>query len=145
MERSNGKSSATAEESQSAPGPEVLEKATRRQFTAKYKRRILDQIDGMASGDVAAFLRREGLYWSNVCTWRKQREKGALAGLEPRQKGPGAKPASEPLTRRVAQLERENTRLAKQLREARLILDVQKKVLSLCEQIGDGDEPSSRS
>ena len=36
---------------------------------------------------LAALLRREGLYSSHLTTWRKQRESGEIAGLEPRKRG----------------------------------------------------------
>ncbi len=61
----------------SRPNPEVAAKATRRRFSARYKLRVLEQADGCEeSGEVGALLRREGLYWSNLQTWRRQREHG---------------------------------------------------------------------
>ena len=56
--------------------PEVDSKARRRQFSAAYKRRILDEAEKGGSGAVAGLLRREGLYSSHLTTWRKQRESG---------------------------------------------------------------------
>ena len=71
------------------PDPEVPSKATRRRFSARYKLRILEQADGCEeSGGVGALLRREGLYWSNLQTWRRQREEGTLQALTPRKRGP---------------------------------------------------------
>ena len=54
------------------PDPEVPAKATRRRFSAKYKLKILRQADQCGPGEVGALLRREGLYWSNLQTWRRQ-------------------------------------------------------------------------
>ncbi|MCD4784092.1 MAG: helix-turn-helix domain containing protein, partial [Candidatus Eremiobacteraeota bacterium] len=70
------------------PNPEVLERPRRRRFTAKYKLRILKEIDSATlRGESGAILRREGLYSSHIKSWRKQRERGALAGLSPKKRG----------------------------------------------------------
>gem|GEM_PF-5166533 len=63
-----------------AVDPEVLEKPMRRRFTAQYKLGILEEADrcDQGSGQLGALLRREGLYWSNLTTWRRQRDKGVL-------------------------------------------------------------------
>lgn len=110
------------------PDPEVLEKKARRQYTARYKLRILEEVDACStSGQVGAVLRREGLYHSNIRTWRQQREKGTLEGLSPKKRGRKAKEPN-PLAARVAELERENRRLTEKLRKAETIIEVQKKV-----------------
>ncbi len=67
------------------PDPEVPAKATRRRFTPAYKRRILNE--AAASTDLGALLRREGLYSSNLTTWRKQMDRGVLAALSPKKRG----------------------------------------------------------
>ena len=59
-----------------------MAKAERRRFTAEYKLKVLREADHCEQpGEIGALLRREGLYWSNLITWRKQRERGELAGL----------------------------------------------------------------
>ncbi len=61
---------------------EVTAKPTRRRYTAEYKLRILREADACTGGgEVGALLRREGLYFSNLTVWRKQRERGELQGL----------------------------------------------------------------
>ena len=61
--------------------PEVVAKATRRRFTVDYKLKILDQADpGQDAGQLGAWLRRQGLYHSNLQLWRRQREQGILNG-----------------------------------------------------------------
>ena len=56
------------------PNPEVVVKARRRQFSAEYKRRILQEADTCTQRrEVGALLRREGLYSSHLNTWRHQR------------------------------------------------------------------------
>ena len=111
-----------------APDPEVSDKAVRRQFTAKYKLSVLQQADACAeSGGIAALLRREGIYSSNLNTWRRQRDQGTLEALTPKQRG--RKPSPHDLvTQENHQLRKENTRLANRLKQAELIIDVQKKV-----------------
>ena len=96
------------------PDPEVPSKATRRRFSARYKLRILEQADGCESGEVGALLRREGLYWSNLQTWRRQREQGTLQALTPRKRGRKAKPVN-PLDHQLRQVEAENRKLKRKL------------------------------
>lgn len=110
-----------------APDPEVPEKATRRTFTAEYKLRILREVDACKEeGEVGAVLRREGLYSSHLTTWRRQREAGELQGLTPRKRGRRNKKAKVS-AKEVDQLRRENARLKRELEQARLIIDIQKK------------------
>lgn len=120
----------------SVPNPEVPERTVRRRFTAAYKLRILREADGCTEpGQRGALLRREGLYSSNLTLWRKQ----ASEGLIPKRRGPQAqKPDLQ--TRRIAELERENVRLTHKLRQAELIIDVQKKVADLLK--GSSEEQS---
>jgi transposase len=81
---------------------------------------------------VAALLRREGLYSSNLAAWRKQRASGEMAGLTPRKRGKKPVPRN-PLTAENEQLRRENARLQKRLHQAETIVAVQKK---LCDLLG---------
>ena len=88
------------------PNPEVAARATRRRFSARYKLRILEQADGCESGEVGALLRREGLYWSNLQAWRRQREHGTLQALTPRKRGRKSKPVN-PLDRQLKRVQAE--------------------------------------
>ena len=110
------------------PDPEVPEKQPRRRFTAQYKLRILDEVEASNDqGHIGAIVRREGLYYSNIRDWRRQRDQGILHGLSPRKRGRKAK-AINPLAKKVAELERQNRRLQKKLRQAETIIEVQKKI-----------------
>jgi transposase len=111
------------------PDPEV--KPARRRYTAQYKLKILEQLDNCKnSGDVGALLRREGLYSSHLTKWRRQREAGALTGLQEKKRG--VKPNEvNPLSRELARLQRENERLQMRLKQAETIIEVQKKVSQL--------------
>lgn len=110
------------------PDPEVREKAVRRRFTAAYKLRILQEAASCKrKGQLGALLRREGLYSSNLATWKRQMEQGTLEALSPKKRGRKAK-EPDPSARRIAELERENARLQKKLRQAETIIEVQKKI-----------------
>lgn len=105
--------------------------ASRRQFSAEYKRRILELADQCsAHGEIGALLRREGLYSSHLGKWRAQRKQGVLGALAPRQRGrkPTERSVASP---RLEQLERDNQRLRAKLEQAELIIEVQKKVSRL--------------
>jgi transposase len=123
------------------PDPEVVEKAGRRRFTAKYKLGVLDAAERCQPGEIGALLRREGLYSSHLTTWRRQREAGALAGLAPVQRGRKAQ-TIDAQGQRVVELQRENERLRQRLVQAETIIEVQKKV-SLLLGIDPGPVPSS--
>lgn len=108
--------------------PEVPEKARRRRFTAEYKLRVLQEADACGEpGDIGALLRREGLYSSHLVLWRRQRAEGILQSLSPRKRGRQPQ-QKNPLAKKVAELERENKRLERRLKQAEIIIDVQKKV-----------------
>ena len=110
------------------PETEVVVKAKRRQYTAEYKLRLLKEIDScQGNGDIGAVLRREGLYSSMLSKWKEQRDNGALDGLSAQKRGPKLDPQAAEL----ALMKRDNDRLRERLRQAELIIDVQKKVAQL--------------
>lgn len=106
------------------PDPQVVERPVRRSFTKAYKLDILRQIDACTKdGQIGEILRREGLYSSNVSSWRVQFKQGRLD--TPASGKRVAKPVAHDL--RVPQLQRENARLQARLQQAELILEIQKK------------------
>jgi transposase-like protein len=106
-------------------------KPKRRQFTAQYRLRILEEADRCTEpGEVGRLLRREGLYSSHLTAWRKARRDGALRGLSSKKRGAKAK-VRNPLEPRVHELEAKVVRLEKELHTAHTILDVQGKVAGL--------------
>lgn len=113
-------------ESVAPPNPEVPERPQRRRFTREYKLRVLAETDAAPAGSIAAILRREGLYSSHLDSFRKQQDAGSLTG-------PGGRrgPKPNPLASEVAKLRRRNARLEHELENARLVIDVQKKVSKL--------------
>ena len=104
--------------------------------------RILEEVDACSEpGEIGRLLRREGLYSSHLSEWRRSRREGTLAALAPRKRGRKPKPRN-PLDHKVARLEREKAALEEELRKARIIIDVQKKVAGLLGGIPDDEETS---
>lgn len=107
---------------------EVAVKVQRRRFTAEYKQKVLREAeDCERPGEIGALLRREGLYWSNLTHWRRQRESGELAGLTGKRRGPQHR-EKNPLAERVRELERDNVRLKRRAERAEGLVELQKKV-----------------
>ena len=107
---------------------EVVSKAQRRQCTAEYKLDILQESEACSlPGEIGALLRREGLYSQLLAKWRDQRECGSLSALSQHRRGPKVDEQAVELVR----LQRENKRLLEKLKQAELIMDVQKKVAQM--------------
>lgn len=122
------------------PEPEVVPVGQRRQFSAGYKVRILEEADACsAPGEIGALLRREGLYSSHLGKWRKARARGQLQSLEPQQRGRQPEPGAG-LRQQVERLEREKARLEARLAQAEAIIEVQKKVSQLLGLMPQRDE-----
>ena len=124
-----------------AAEPELVERPSRRRFTAEYKLAILREWEACTEpGSVGALLRREGLYTSHLSAWRQQRDAGALEGLG---RARGRKPAdrqmleNEVLRQRLERKEAEIQRLRK-------VIEIQGNVSALLEQmLGTEGEPPS--
>jgi hypothetical protein len=74
-------------------------------------------------------LRREGLYASNLTTWRRQRKQGEIDALTAKKRGP--KVVVSPLVKQNREQQAVIARLTKKLKNAELIIEVQKKVAAL--------------
>ena len=110
---------------------EVSEKATRRRFTAEYKRRIIKEADACKEqGQLGALLRREGLYYSNLDTWRRQAKQGTLDALSSKKRGPRAK-RGDKSARLIKEQEKEILKLKAGLKKAELIIEAQKKITEI--------------
>jgi transposase len=110
---------------------EVPSKPRRRRFTAEYKRKILEEVAACSKpGEIGALLRREGLYSSSLGEWRRAQERGALAGLTPKRRGPAPK-IPHPLERKILELQREVSRLQRRAERAEGLVELQKKVSEL--------------
>ncbi len=105
-----------------------MAKPKRRQFSAEYRLRILEEAERCTQrGEVGRLLRREGLYSSHLTAWRKARRTGSLRELASKKRG--AKPAERnPLDAKVRALEAQVARLQHELHTAHTILDVREKL-----------------
>jgi transposase len=113
-----------------APDSEVSAKPQRRRFTPTYKARIVEEVQRCTeSGQIGALLRREGLYSSALTQWRRQYQSGALQALKDDKRG--RKRTRDARDQELERLQRDNERLNKKLRQAELIIEIQKKVAAI--------------
>jgi transposase-like protein len=112
------------------------ERPVRRTFSAAYKLATLTEYEAATEdGAKGAILRREGLYSSHISEWRRARDTGALAGLDPRPR------ARSPEQRELARVRRRAERAEAELAKARLVIDIQGKASELLERLqAEGDE-----
>src|SRR3954471_6373377 len=109
-------------DAQAAPDPELVERPSRRRFTAAYKLRIVREADACTQpGEVGALLRREGLYSSHLTQWRQARDAGALEALA----RPRGRRKLDPRDVRIEQLERRAQRAEAELVKAHKVIEVQ--------------------
>jgi len=110
--------------------PAQPERAQRRRFSSAEKLRIVQAADACPSGALGAFLRRKGIYSSQLYSWRKQRDQGELEPGATRKRA-RSKAQEQSTAKRVAELERENRKLRRKLARAELISEIQKKFAGL--------------
>lgn len=101
------------------------------QREAGEKLRLLLEAQRLDDAELGEFLRREGIKEGDLERWQEE----ALSGLQ-------AAPSRAVDEYRIRELERENARQKKRLREAEALLELQKKVQALWE---DEDDDTSRS
>lgn len=117
-----------------AADPEVVPVARRRQHSAKYKLKILAEIDS-SPGKTGIILRREGLYSSYLTKWREWRD-----GMDTAKKPTSA---NKQMHNEMAKLKRENARLKLELQKAEGIIDLQKKASELLNLMSQKDNAGS--
>jgi len=111
--------------------------------TAAEKLAHLDAYDALPKGCVerGAYLRREGLYSSHLSEWRKQRDRGVLAGPAPK-----ARPAKRSADQvELHQARRRIARLEKELDRTQLALEITGKALAFLELISESADTEARS
>lgn len=114
-------------EAKNIPDPQVLEKPERRKFSVEYKARIVREANAYTEqGQIGALLRREGLYSSQLASWRRSYQEGALKALKDDKRG--RKRTKNPLEAEIEMLKKKNTRLETRLAQAEAIIDIQKKL-----------------
>ena len=111
----------------------VADLPVRRQFSPEYKLRILQEIDKRrdeGKGVVGEILRREGLYASQVASWRASLEEVIANGFPERKRGRKADPALV-YKKEAERLKKKLERTQEDLRQARLIIEAQKKIAAM--------------
>jgi transposase-like protein len=109
---------------------EVSAKRTRRRFTAKDKKAILEEADKCSKmGELGALLRRKGLYSSSLARWREERERGEMDGLAPKKRGPSFRPEN-PAERVNEELKRALAKSEARAKRAEAMIEVQKNDLA---------------
>lgn len=102
---------------------------SRRVFIPSEKQRIVKAAEAARAsgvrGALESLMRREGIYSSQLSTWRQQFGAHGAAGLA-RQK-PGSKPKLDDNGRQLLALKKQNAKLEKKLHIANLVIDLQKK------------------
>ena len=109
---------------------EIVLKPQRRRISLAEKLRILKAVDAAAPGMQGSVLRREGIYSSQISTWRRQLKRGDLdaANLKARA---NRKAKAGVSAKRIAELEAENRKLRHHIARAELIGEIQKKAARL--------------
>lgn len=120
------------------PTTEVRSHRQHRTFTAGEKARILAEYQAAQSAlDRAALMRREGIYSSLICNWRKQ-----LTAKGPTKRGRPANPQAAEVTR----LRRENDRLQRRLAKSERTVAALGKAHALLQMIaGESNADDERS
>lgn len=113
------------------PNP-AMERRRRRIFTPEYKLSVIRQADACKHGELGILLRRENIYSAQVSQWRREFAEKGVDGLSKSTPGPLPKKTAE--QKRIEQLEKQVTRLKRQLEVKDSCLMLQKKALSLLEQ-----------
>jgi transposase-like protein len=112
------------------PDPEVAAFAKRRRFSADYKARVVEEAESCTEpGAIGALLRREGLYSSQLSSWRALYRTGALQALRDDKRG--RKTKKHPLQDENEKLRKQNERLTDRLERAETIIEIQKKVATM--------------
>ena len=120
---------------------QIEDKPGRRRFEPEYKLRILQEVDANRDkrGAIGEILRREGLYASQVAVWKRELKAQLAEGIKARKRGPKPDP-SIPLQKENERLSKQNARLKDELRRARLMLEVQKKIAEMFPPQSEEDE-----
>ena len=110
------------------PNPEVKPMPQRRRFNADYKRRIVLEAAKCRYGEIGSLLRREGLTYTQLASWRTAHANNTLTD---KSRGSQANPDRAEMRR----LEAENARLKRKLEQSEAIIDAQKKLAKLLDTL----------
>jgi transposase len=112
----------------SNPDPEVVVQMTRRRLNNSYKLKVLNHVDSLrddGNGAIGAYLRKEGLYYSMVHNWSKQRDQGLLRGYSTSHSNEKSRDA---IVAENKQLRRKLEQTEKRLHKTELLVELQKKL-----------------
>jgi len=112
------------------PDPEVVARPHRRNLTVSYKLKVLETVAALREqghGEVGAYLRQEGLYYSSITSWERLRGQGLLTSAT---KGPRDK-NRDALLVEIKQVRRQLEQTKKRLAKTELIIDLQKKLSAI--------------
>lgn len=119
----------TVEAVASRPDPEV--RPARQSYPAKYKLKVLAELDAAPSKSARGeIMRREGLYSSLISAWREQRDQGALEAMKAKKPGP----KGDPVKAENARLRAKVAELEGKLSTAEELIDAQGKVSALLQK-----------
>ena len=107
--------------------PEVVVRPHRRNLTVAYKLKVLETVSALreqGQGKVGAYLRREGLYYSSICSWKRLSDQGLLTSTIKGKKGNNR----DALLAENKQLRRQLEQTKKRLAKTELIIELQKKL-----------------
>jgi transposase len=116
------------------PETEVSVKARRRKWSGADRDRILMETDNLSGTDLAAALRREGIYVHTLTKWRTQRDLTNIANSKQ------SNAAATRLSSENKKLKDENIRLQKKLHQATEIIQLQKKISEMLTIAMDSEE-----
>lgn len=127
--------------SMSSSGPRSGGPTPRRSFTPAQKLELLAQYEAaVLSNEGGAFLRREGLYSSQMTEWRRLRDAGVLAG---KNAGDSIGKLSKDQTE-IARLRRQLEVTQGRLKTSEAALGVLGKLHALLEDLSERDEGGSK-
>ena len=110
--------------------PEVVARPHRRNLTVAYKLKVLETVAALreqGQEKVGAYLRKEGLYYSSICSWKRLRDQGLLTSTIKGKKGNNR----DALLAENKQLRRQLEQTKKRLAKTELIIELQKKLSSI--------------
>jgi len=112
------------------PDPEVVARTTRRNHTVAYKLKVLETVDALKQeghGAIGAYLRREGLYYSNVRSWLRLQAEGRLTANVRGAQSSGR----DALVAENKKLRRKLEQAEKRLAKTEMIVELQKKLSAI--------------
>lgn len=115
------------------PDVEVIARITRRRLTNTYKLKVLKQVENLreaGNGAIGAYLRQEGIYYSMVHNWSKQRDLGLLTDHS--RSNVHDKKRDEIIAENK-QLRRKLEQAEKRLHKTELLVELQKKLSAFME------------